>query len=99
MKAALPEKPWLPKTVLLGCTKTRPCSCVKYLIILASGSSSTAPDTELMNFLSGNWMRAICGLKADAVSARSMTLLALPGACRPALASCCVMMPISPSAV
>ena len=29
-----------------------------------------APDMELANFLSGNWIRAICGLKADAVRAR-----------------------------
>jgi hypothetical protein len=70
MNAALPEKPWLSNRVEAGCTKTRPLSCVKYLIVLASGSSSTAPDMDEANFFSGNWIRAICGLNADAVSAR-----------------------------
>lgn len=53
MYAAFPENPWLPNSVLLGCTNTRPGSWQKYLIALASGSSSTAPDMELANFLSG----------------------------------------------
>jgi hypothetical protein len=59
MYVALCENPWLPNSVLLGCTNTRPFSWLKYLIDLASGSSSTAPDMELANFLSGYWIRAI----------------------------------------
>ncbi len=40
----------------------------------ASGSSSTAPETDVANFLSGNWIRAIWGLKAEAVRARSRVM-------------------------
>src|SRR5690349_15734430 len=60
---ALPENPWLSNMVLDGCINTRPWSWEKYLIVLASGSSSTAPETDVANFLSGNWMRQSCGAK------------------------------------
>lgn len=35
-------------------------------MVLASGSSSTAPETEAANFLSGKSIRASWGLKAPA---------------------------------
>lgn len=53
-----------------GCTKTRPFSWLKYLIVRASGSSSTAPEEEAANFLSGRSIRASWGLKAEAIKER-----------------------------
>jgi hypothetical protein len=47
------------------------------LIVFASGSSSTAPETDGANFLSGKSMRANCGLKAPAQSERSSDVLEL----------------------
>src|SRR5579862_4673457 len=63
-------KPCISQTVLLGCTHTRPLPSQKYLIVFASGSSSTAPEILAANFFSGNSIRAICGLKAPAMRAR-----------------------------
>lgn len=98
MYAALPEKPWLPNSVLLGCTNTRPFSWLKYLINRASGSSSTAPDMELAYFLSGYWILAICGAKADAIRAR-ISNGSRWAALEDASAFHGVAMPISESAV
>lgn len=67
MYTELPGNVCASKTVDDGCTKTRPFSWLKYLIVLASGSSSTAPEIDGANFLSGKSMRAICGLKAEAI--------------------------------
>ena len=74
-KAAFPENPCASNSVLEGCTKTLPFSWSKYRIVFASGSSSTAPDMLEENFLSGNWMRAIWGVNALAVRARSTIVL------------------------
>ena len=40
------------------------------MIVFASGSSSTAPEIEGANFLSGKSMRASWGLKAPAIRER-----------------------------
>jgi len=39
-------------------------------MVRASGSSSTAPEEEAANFLSGRSMRASWGLKAEAIKER-----------------------------
>ena len=44
---------------------------MKYLIVLASGSSSFAPVRDCMYFFSGNLISAICGWRAAEISARS----------------------------
>lgn len=46
-------------------------------MVLASGSSSTAPEMEGANFLSGKSMRAIWGLKAPATRERRRESLRL----------------------
>lgn len=44
-------------------------------MVLASGSSSTAPEIDGANFLSGKSIRAICGLKAEAMRERKRVVL------------------------
>lgn len=44
-------------------------------MVLASGSSSTAPEIDGANFLSGKSMRAIWGLKAEAIKERRRVVL------------------------
>jgi hypothetical protein len=46
-------------------------------MVFASGSSSTAPEIEGANFLSGKSMRASCGLKAPAQRERMSVVLEL----------------------
>jgi hypothetical protein len=50
---------------------------LKYLIVFASGSSSTAPEIEGANFLSGKSIRANWGLKAPAQRERMRAVLEL----------------------
>ena len=75
MNAAAPGNDFASNIEELGCTKTRPFSWLKYLIVRASGSSATAPDTDGANLVSGKSMRAICGLKAPAIRDRNRDIL------------------------
>ena len=53
------------------------CGRSKYLIVLASGSTSTAPEIEAANFFDGNSIRAVCGDNAAAISARRSVAFSL----------------------
>lgn len=75
---------WAVNNVLEGWMKRRETlssevlvSSVKNLMVRASGSCATAPDIEAIYFVSGNSIRAICGVKDAATNARSNVLLSL----------------------